>query len=179
MPEQATAPAAAEPLSQEHARDLFRRWYEVLNARDPKRVAEVFTEDVVFVDDAWPETVRGHGEMKRFLGAIWTAFPDFRFELVEAYPGADGATAAAHVRVSGSMDGPLDPPGFAPTGRRLATDYGGFYEIDGERIRRGRIIVNMNDAAVQLGALPPPGSRGERAAVMVQRLQARLMRRRG
>lgn len=117
--------------------------------------------------------------MKRFLGAIWTAFPDFRFELVAAYLGEDGGSAAARVRVSATMAGSLDPPGFAPTGKRLALEYGGFYEIDGDRIKRGRIIVNMNDAAVQLGALPPPGSRGERAAVMVQRLQARLMRRRG
>jgi steroid delta-isomerase-like uncharacterized protein len=166
------------PLTHDRARALFQRWYSVLNERDPERVPEVFTSDIVFVDDAWPETVRGHAAMKRFLGAIWTAFPDFRFELIDVYLGEDGASAAARVRVSATMEGPLDPPGFAPTGKRLALEYGGFYEIDGDRIKRGRIILNMNDAAVQLGALPPSGSRGERAAVMVQRLQARLMRRR-
>jgi steroid delta-isomerase-like uncharacterized protein len=174
MPDQSVA--TTESLTHERARALFERTYELLNTRDTKRIPEIFTEDIVFQDDAWPETVRGHAEMERFLGSIWTAFPDFRFELINAYLGAGDTSAAAHVRVSGTMHGPLDPPGFAPTGRRLATEYGGFYEFEGERITRGRIIVNMNDAATQLGALPPPGSRGERAAVMVQRLQARVMR---
>lgn len=177
MPDQSVA--TTESLTHEGARELFERAYELLNMRDTRRVPEIFTEDIVFVDDAWPETVRGHVEMERFLGAIWTAFPDFRFELIDAYVGEGEGSAAAHVRASGTMNGPLDPPGFAPTGRRFATEYGGFYEFDGERIRRGRIIVNMNDAATQLGALPPPGSVGERAAVMVQRLQAGVMRRRG
>ncbi len=177
MPDHSTA--TAESLTHERARALFERAYELLNTRDTARMPEIFTEDIVFVDDAWPETVRGHAEMKRFLGALWTAFPDFRFEMIDAYLGEAEGSAAAHVRVSGTMNGPLDPPGFAPTGRPLATEYGGFYEFDGERIKRGRIIVNMNDAATQLGALPPPGSRGERAAVMVQRVQAALMRRRG
>ena len=174
MPDQPTA--TVESLTHERARALFGRAYDQLNTRETKRVPEVFTEDIVFQDDAWPETVRGHAEMKRFLGSLWTAFPDFRFELLDAYLGEAEGSAAAHVRVSGTMNGPLDPPGFAPTGRRLVTDYGGFYQFEGERISRGRIIVNMNDAATQLGALPPPGSRGERAAVMAQRLQARLMR---
>lgn len=176
MPDQTTA--AADPMTHERATALFRRWYEVLNQHDAERVPEVFTEDVVFVDDAWPETVRGHAEMKRFLSAVWRAFPDFRFELIEAYVGEDGASAAAHVRVTGTMHGPLDPPGFAPTNRRMSTEYGGFYEIAGDRVKRARIIINMNDAATQIGALPPGGSRGERAAVMLQRLQAPLMRRR-
>ncbi len=177
MPDQSVA--TTESLTHARARSLFERAYELLNTRDTERVPEIFTEDIVFQDDAWPETVRGHAEMKRFLGAIWTAFPDFRFELIDAYLGEAEGSAAAHVRVTATMNGPLDPPGFAPTGRPLAIEYGGFYEFEGERIRRGRIIVNMNDAATQLGALPPPGSKGERAAVMVQRLQARFMRRRG
>ncbi len=36
----------------------------------------------------------------------------------------------------------------------------------------------MNDSASQLGAAPKPGSRGERLVVMMQRLQARRMRKR-
>ena len=176
MADQTTA--TPERLTHERARDLFERFYELLNQHDPRQIPAIFTDDIVFVDDASPDTVRGHGDMERFLGSIWRAFPDFRFELAEGpYLSEDGGVAA-RVRVTGTMTGPLDPPGFAPTGRRLDTEYGGFYELDGDRIRRGRIIVNMQAAAVQLGALPPPGSRGERVAVLMQRLQARLMRRR-
>jgi steroid delta-isomerase-like uncharacterized protein len=170
--------AAPERTDHEQVRELFERVYRLLNEHDPSHVPAIFTEDIVFEDDAWPETVRGHDEMKRFLSAVWRAFPDFRFELAGGpYLSADGGVAA-HVRVSGTMQGPLDPPGFAPTGARMSTEYGGFYELEGDRIARGRIIINMNEAATQLGALPPPGSRGERLAVALQRLQAPLLRRR-
>jgi len=176
MAEQASA---RENLTHERARALFQRIYALLNEHDPASIAAIFTENVVFEDDAWPETVHGHAEMERFLGALWRAFPDFRFELIEGpYLGEDGRAAAARVRVTGTMKGTLDPPGFAPTGTTMSTEYAGFYELDGERICRGRVVTNMNDAASQLGAAPMPGSRGERAAVWLQRLQARRMRRR-
>ena len=176
MAEQTTA--TTEQLTHEHAGELFERAYALLNEHDLAHIPTIFTEDVVFEDDAWPETVRGHAEMKRFLGALWRAFPDFRFELLDGPFVSEEGRAAARVRATGTMTGPFDPPGFAPTGTRMSTEYGGFYEFDGDRIRRARIIVNMNDSASQLGAAPKPGSRGERLVVLMQRLQARLMRRR-
>jgi hypothetical protein len=82
------------------------------------------------------------------------------------------------VRVTGTVTGPYDPPGFAPTHRRLTTEFGGFYEFEGERVRRARIIVNMNDVAIQIGAAPRPGTPAERLAVAMQRLNARRIARR-
>ena len=172
--------ADPERLTYERARELFGRAYELLNQRDPAQIAAIFTEDVVFEDDAWPETVNGHAGMTRFLTTLWRAFPDFRFELVAGpYLTEDGSGASVRARTTGTMTGPFDPPGFAPTGTRMTTEYGGFYEFEGDRIRRARIVVNMNDSASQLGAAPKPGSRGERLVVMMQRLQARRMRKRG
>ena len=174
MAQQMTTPP--ERLTHERAREVFQRAYDLLNETDPAHVPAVFTEDVVFVDEAPPETVRGHEDMRRFLASLWTAFPDFRFELVQGPYLAATADAAVRARVTGTMQGRLDPPGFLPTGARLEIEYGGFYELEGERIRRGRIILNMSDAAVQIGALPAPGSRGERMAVLAQGLQARWKR---
>lgn len=178
MAQKTPTTASEEVLTHERARAIFQRAYDLLNEHDPARVPAIFTEDVVFEDDAAPETVHGHEEMRRFLASIWMAFPDFRFEVVRGpYLARDGG-AALHVRVTGTMEGKLDPPGFLPTGARLSLEYGGFYELEGERIRRARIIINMNDAAVQLGALPAPGSRAEKVAVLAQGLQARVKRRR-
>jgi len=116
--------------------------------------------------------------MEHFLTALWRAMPDLRFELVEGpYLAEDGRHAAARVRVSGTVTGRLDPPGFAPTGAPMTTEFGGFYEFEGERVKRGRIIVNMNDVGIQIGAAPAPGSRAERLAVRMQRLTARRLRR--
>lgn len=162
----------------ERAGEIFQRAYDLLNERDLAHVPAIFTEDLLFEDDAWPEPIRGHEEMRRFLGSVWTAFPDFRFERLHGPYLAQNGGVALHVRVTGTMEGRLDPPGFLPTGARLSIEYGGFYELDGDRIRRARIIVNMNDAAVQIGALPAPGSPGEKVAVLAQGLQARFKRRR-
>ena len=175
MPDRSTA--TPERLDAEGARALFERIYELLNEHDLRHIPAIFTEDVVFEDDAWPETVRGHGDMERFLSSLWRAIPDFRFELLEGpYLSDDGRHAAARVRAGGRATGPFDPPGFAPTGTRVTTEYGGFYELEGERVKHARIIINMNDVAIQIGAAPPPGSRGERLAVLMQRLNARRMR---
>lgn len=171
--------AAPQPLSHESARALIERNYSLLNEHDAGHIRTVFTEDVEFVDDAWPESIRGHAQMERFLTTLWRAMPDLRFELVEGpYLAEDGRHAAALVRISGTVTGRFDPPGFAPTGARVTTEFGGFYEFEGERLKHGRIIVNMNDVGIQIGAAPTPGSRAERLALRMQHLNARRLRRR-
>jgi predicted ester cyclase len=174
-----TVETAPERASGQSVKEIFERNYGLLNEHDTRHIPTIFTEDIEFHDDGWPEVIRGHAEMERFLTALWRAAPDFHFELLEGpYASEDGRHAAARVRVGGTMSGPFDPPGFAPTGSRIATEFGGFYELEGDRIKRGRIIVNMNDVGIQMGAAPPPGSRGEKLAVAMQRLSARRMRRR-
>jgi hypothetical protein len=76
------------------------------------------------------------------------------------------------------MTGPLDPPGFAPTGTRIQFEGDDHWEFRGDLVCRCRVLYDANDIAVQLGATPAPGSRGERLGVALQRLQARSARRR-
>lgn len=171
--------AAPDRRSYEGARALFERIYGLLNEHDLRHIPMVFTEDIVVEDDAWPQTIKGHAEMERSFASLWRAVPDFRFELLEGpYLSEDGRHTATRVRVGGTMTGSFDPPGFAPTGNRLTTEYVAFYEIEGDRLKRGRIIVNMNDVGIQIGAAPASGSRGERLAVLIQHLNARRMRKR-
>lgn len=171
--------APSERLDHEGVREFYDRYLKLLNERDVRHIPTLYTADIEFEDDAWPEVVRGHAEMERFLGTLWRVFPDCRFEVLNGpYLSADGRHIAARLRVSGTARGSFDPPGFAPTDTRVATEIGAFYELEGERVKRARIIVNMNDIGIQIGAAPAPGSRGERLAVAMQRLTARRMRRR-
>lgn len=175
----AGASPASERLTHEGAHASLERLYGLLNDHDPANIPLIFTEEVVFDDDAWPETVRGHAEMRRFLTTVWRAFPDLRFELVDGpYLTDDGRGVAARVRFRGTMQGPFDPPGFAPTGGPVSIDYGAFYVFDGDRVSRARITVNMNEVATQLRAAPAAGTSGERLVVAAQRVRARLIRRR-
>jgi SnoaL-like polyketide cyclase len=116
------------------------------------------------------------------FGALWRMAPDCRFELVGGpYLSDDGLAAAVRWRVIGTMTGPwqaASAPCLAPTGAPFTGEIAGFYEIANGRITRGRVIANQIDMAIQFGALPPRGSRGERLGAAIQRLKARRMRRR-
>lgn len=164
----------------ESARAIVDRFYALLNERDVGNIPEVLTEDVVFDDDIWPDLIRGHAELERFLSSLWRAVPDFRFTLrAGPYVAEDGSSIAVRVQAGGTFSGPLDPPGYAPTGRPVTAEYGGFFELERGRIKRGRVILNVNDVGVQIGALPAPGSVADRLGVILQRLNARRLRARG
>lgn len=169
---------ATDRLDHGSARALTLRAYEVLSRHDPSDLGTVFAEDVVFHDDAWPEVLRGLNQVRGFLHVVWRAFPDATWELVDGpFLSEDGRGVAVRSRITGRMLGPLDPPGLAPTGSPVEIEYGGFFEVEAGRIRRGRVLLNMQAVAVQVGAAPAPGSRAERAAVWLQRLRARRLRR--
>jgi hypothetical protein len=79
--------------------------------------------------------------------------------------------------MEGTQSGPIDPPGFAPTGRRIDIDGIDVWDFEDGRIERYRAYYDMAELARQIGVMPPAGSRGERAGVMLQRAQARFARR--
>jgi hypothetical protein len=82
--------------------------------------------------------------------------------------------AAFQWRGGGTHTGPLEPPGFAPTGRAWELDGVDFHEYRGGRVRRLRIAFDMMSASRQLGLMPATGSRAERALALTQRSAARV-----
>ncbi len=73
---------------------------------------------------------------------------------------------------------PARPPGFAPTGRAIDIAGVDLWAMRDGRIARSRAFYDFNALAVQLGLAPAPGSRMEKGAVALQRLQARVTSRR-
>jgi hypothetical protein len=62
--------------------------------------------------------MRGHDDVRHFLAHSRRAFPDMRFEIIEGrLPRRERQRGAAVAR-NGTMTGPLDPPGLAPTGKK-------------------------------------------------------------
>jgi hypothetical protein len=51
------------------------------------------------------------------------ALPDARVEMIDGpYPACDRVSISAWLRISGTMTGPLEPPGFALTNGPLVRD---------------------------------------------------------
>jgi steroid delta-isomerase-like uncharacterized protein len=164
-------------LDDRFAREFAERYAEVWNSHDADRIEELVTPDVVWLDPALPEPARGVEEVKDFMRRSWTAFPDLRFTPGPTWSDPHRASVAWAWRMEGTHSGPIEPPGFAPTGRRIDIDGIDVWDFADGRIERYRAYYDMAELARQLGVMPPPGSRGERVGVMLQRAQARFVRR--
>ena len=171
--------AVKEGVDRAWVEEFLGRWLEAWASHDPERVLAMITEDVVYDDSAWPMTMRGHADVRAFLEHSWRAFPDLRFEVVEGpYIHPDEPKASTYWRGFATHTGPIDPPGLAPTGKRIEFEGGDFHEYRDGKIARLRIVFDLADTMVQLGALPAPGSAGERVAMRMANLQTRVRRRR-
>jgi predicted ester cyclase len=136
------------------------------------------TEDIVYDDSAWPTTMHGHGDVRTFLDYVWRAFPDLRFEWVKgAYIVPGQPKAAFYWKGSGAHTGLLDPPGFAPTGKRIEFDGADFHEYREGRVSRLRIVFDMMKVGRQLGTVPKAGSPIEKAGAAAQRLAMKVRER--
>ena len=162
-------------LTIEWIHEFVGRWLEAWNSHQADSVLSFLTEDVEVRDDSWPKTMHGHSDVREFLESLWRAVPDMTFELLEGpYVIPGEARASFHWRGLGTFTGRMDPPGFAPTGRRWEIDGADFHEYRDGRIARLRVVFDMMTLARQLGVLPATGSRAERAMAAGQRWTTRV-----
>jgi ketosteroid isomerase-like protein len=173
-------PSPTDPVTEEFVADFLRRDYGAWNVHDADAVLQGWTEDVLWESPfVGTGQVSGYAEARAVLLSLWRALPDLEITLPEAvYLSPDGRRAANVWRGSGTMSGPLAPPGFAPTGGRVEMVGVDLWEFRGGRACHIRTVTDMAAAARQVGGIPPPGSFGERLGVAVQRLSARRRRRR-
>ncbi|HEX6619773.1 MAG TPA: ester cyclase [Solirubrobacteraceae bacterium] len=156
------------------------RYLAAWNDHDPGAMGDLITEDIVWEDPALPGPARGVAAVQEFMRGSWVAFPDLRFDETDSpHCTAAGDQVAWRWRMRGTMSGPLEPPGFAATGRSMEVEGVDLWTMREGRIARYRAFYDLNDLARQLAIAPPPGSRAERAMVRLQRLQARMLSRRG
>jgi steroid delta-isomerase-like uncharacterized protein len=173
-----TGATQARALDGAWLEEFLGRWEEAWNSHQPERLLELMTEDIAYDDSAWPTTMRGHSDVREFLEFAWTATPDLRFEMVDGpYVIAGEPKASFHWKGTGTNTGPLDPPGFAPTGKRVEFEGADFHEYRDGRVCRLRIVFDMMDVARQLGTVPKPGSPVEKAGAAAQRLGMKLQQR--
>jgi steroid delta-isomerase-like uncharacterized protein len=169
--------ATTDRLDPAFLADFSHRWLEAWNDHDGDRVAALCTGDVEFTDPGLG-TVHGRPAVADWVRACVRAFPDFRFEEPEPpYAASDRPKAIVPWRMLATNDGPLDPPGFAATGRSMVLDGVDHWWFRDGLVARYRADYDLNGALRQLGIVPQPGSRGERAIVLMQRLGARMRRR--
>src|SRR5579859_2969526 len=154
---------------------FVERYVAAWNDCDPDAMALLITEDIVWADPALPEPACGVEAVAQFMRDSFRAFPDLHFgEPDPRVLAHDGDVVLWGWNMRGTHRGPIDPPGFAPTGRTMHIDGVDEWHLRDGRIARYRAFYDMNELARQLGIVPEPGSRAERVMVKLQRAQARL-----
>ena len=162
MAETHVEPAATE-VDPSFLASFSERFGAAWNSHQPERLLELMTEDIVYDDSAWTRTMRGHGDVREFLEFLWRAMPDLEFQDLEGpFLSRGEPTVAFYWRGTGTFTVPLDPPGFAPTGARVAFEGFELLEFRDDRVCRLRIVYDMMDVNSQVGIVPKPGEPVER-----------------
>jgi predicted ester cyclase len=156
------------------ARQFLHQLHAAANAHDADAVAALCCDDVVWDDPAAPQTLHGRDAVRHFHQDImFPALPDTHIELIDGpYLALDGTGVAARLCISGTMTGPLTPPGFAPTGGRLSFETAEFSHFRNGLLAQHTVVLNMLDMARQIGAVPPAGTFGAQVGMWMQHVAA-------
>ena len=97
--------------------------------------------------------------VREYFGALFDAFPDFAFEVVDTTTQRERCTV--RWRATATFIGPGRFQGFAPNGERITIEGCDVIEVADDLIVANTAYVDSGDVARQLGFLPPAGSRAE------------------
>jgi hypothetical protein len=98
------------------------RWVAAWNNHDAAALVHLCHPAIEWSDSAARRVLRGRVQVQERIAQTLVMFPDVRFEPVTLYVDPRGAGAAVWWRMYATFLGPMDPPGFAPTGRRVRCD---------------------------------------------------------
>lgn len=148
---------------------------QALNSHEPDKVVALMTDDVLWMDPSMRMPVAGREAARKAVTAMFTALPDMHFPLedVEIYLSEDEKKAIAKWRVVATMTGPLDPPGFGPTGKTVYFTGVCTYDFRDGLISRHEIIYDFMDVGQQLGLLPAFDSLVVKSLAQLQSLTTR------
>jgi steroid delta-isomerase-like uncharacterized protein len=147
--------------------DTAKKLADAYTKHDVDAVAKLYASDAVAYDPMYPEPLRGRDAIRKDAASYIRAFPDLRFEILNAIE-KDDRTGAAEVRLTGTQTGPMDTPTgeqIPPTNKRTENRGGGFVKLNdrGEIIEERR-YYDVGTILRQLGIVPeqaeePAGTR--------------------
>jgi steroid delta-isomerase-like uncharacterized protein len=160
----------AEPTDAASPAGVARAYFDAVARQDLDAMAacwEPGAPDVIHgvVEMTAPE------ELRAWFGALFAAFPDFRFEVLDLV--ASGEKAAVRWHATGTFDGSGRFEGLVPNGERVDVEGCDVVTVRDGRIVRNDAYMNGAEMARQLGALPPRGSGQERAMTALLNLKTK------
>lgn len=135
-------------MDTEARKAVVLRLTEAMNAREFDRLEEFLTADFERLSPATPDVVvHSPGDFRRFLEMDAASCPDNRVSIETLI--AEGDRVAFWATYTGTQTGQLGP--FPPSGRRVSVAFSGYFEFEGGRVRRLRVVWDNVDFLGQLG----------------------------
>ncbi len=133
--------------------ELVDRAWRLLENKELERIGEVFAADVEF-NGPGGVNLRGTGQMRPFLAAWLSAFPDMKHEIISSVE--DDHTVALELRIVGTHTGVLpSPKGDIPaTNRKVRWDSADFIRVADGKIAAWQATWDQITFVTQLGLLP-------------------------
>ncbi len=152
--------------------------FRAINEHDVDKIIALHTADAVLEDPRLTAPVTGRAAIAVEFTTMFRSFPDFQFLMdeLEVYL-ADSGRVAARWHFTGTMTGPIDPPGYAPTGKKALVSGVCLYEFQDGLIARHTIVYDTMGLLQQLGIMPAADSAQAKLIAALQRAVTRLPRR--
>jgi hydroxyacylglutathione hydrolase len=151
--------------------DVAKRYFEALSNHDLETMGSCWAPGAVDRFVGQGEVVAPDG-VREYFRAVFEAFPDMTFEVVEIT--ASRNRAAVRWRGRGTFAGPGMFQGFAPNGARIDIEGCDVLTVADELIQRNDAYFDSGDIVRQLGFLPPAGSKAEARMTAVVNARTRL-----
>ena len=144
--------------------------FRALSEHDVDKIIALHTPDAVLDDPSLTAPVTGRAAIAVEFTAMFRAFPDLQFPIdeLEVYI-ADSDRVAARWHFLGTMTGPIDPPGYAPTGKKASVSGICLYEFRDGLIARHTIVYDSMRMLQQVGIMPATDSAPARLIAGLQR----------
>jgi steroid delta-isomerase-like uncharacterized protein len=139
------------------AKELVNRAWQAIESHALDKLSELYTPDAEITHPGGIR-LRGPEQLRPFLEAYLTAFPDLRHEGVDWVESED--TIAVEIRTTGTHTGQLHTPGGAipPTGKQFLWESVDFIKVEGGKITSWHVYLDQVPFLTQLGLIPAPAS---------------------
>ncbi|MEX2105357.1 MAG: nuclear transport factor 2 family protein [Solirubrobacterales bacterium] len=151
---------------------VARAYFDAVATRDLEAMAACWEPGGLDILHGTAE-LRVPEDLRTWFGALFAAFPDFSFEVLDVLTG--GEKAAVRWRATGTFNGSGRFEGLLPNGQTVDIEGCDVLTVRDGLVVRNDAYMNGAEMARQLGALPPAGSPPERAMTGALNLKTRMV----
>jgi glyoxylase-like metal-dependent hydrolase (beta-lactamase superfamily II)/predicted ester cyclase len=151
--------------------DVVRGYFAAMGRRDLEEAGSYWAQAGVERLIGQQDLVGPRG-IREFFAALFEAFPDWQFEVLDTISEADRTVVRWRARAT--FAGPAHFQGFAPNGARMEIEGCDVMTVVDGLIQRNDVYMDSGEIARQLGFLPPTGSATEARVARLANLRTRL-----